>query len=304
MAKVIGPLHSTEARGRIDSLVYGTWRGIRFVRTYIEPVFGSPDPRIAQKALVAAANASWKLLSAAQQASWHHYAQEHPRIDWSGVPIRISGYNAYISCHTICSRAGGSPLSVAPTTALPYALSTLTLAQVGNTIVVTWTYPTQPTGHTYKVHILRSGPWSLGKQPDRHWCTIKAIEGIATSPWSDTITISGRYGYWARVVDVTTGELSTEIRAQIDFVLITTGTVIGHLQESGSHAPIPNINVTCGGKNANSNALGNFTILLVPAGAQIVTPNPAAWSWTPTHKHITVVATETYDSGTFEGGPM
>jgi len=303
LAKVIGPLHSTEARGRVNSLVYGTWRGIRFVRTYIAPEFGTPDPRAAQKALVAAANAAWMLLSAAQQASWHKYAQTHPRIDWSGVPYRTSGYNAFISCHTICARAGGTPLSIAPSTALPFALSSLSSSQSGNNIRLSWTYPTQPTAHTYVVYLFRSGPWSLGKQPDRHWASVKAIEGIATSPYDDPLTVSGRYGYWGRVVDATTGEVSTELLTQTDFTLITTGTVIGHLQEVGSHLPIPGINVTCGGKSANSNAQGNFTILLVPAGAQTVTPSPLVWTWTPTHKDIVVVATQTYDSGTFEGGP-
>jgi hypothetical protein len=217
VAKVIGPLHSTEARGRINALVYGTWRGVRYVRSFVEPQFKAPDCRIDQKIRVGNANAAWKLLSDADRATWHAYAQAHPRIDWTGVPIRISGYNAFVSCFTISTRAGGTPLTLAPSTPCPFPLIQLTCSQLDNSVWLGWFHPYTPTAHTYLVQILRTGPISLGRQPDHHHASIIGHYPIETYPIEDPLTLSGRYGYWGRVVDQDTGEISPPVRTQIDF---------------------------------------------------------------------------------------
>lgn len=224
MVKLIGPLHSTEARGRIDSLVYGTYRGTRYVRSFTSPEFGSPDPRADQKARIAAANAAWKLLDSSEQSDWHKYAQSHPRSDWTGVSIRISGYNAFVSCFVFSLRAGGTPLDSPPTGVPPFPLSSLSSSQSDNDIDVTWTYPTQPAAHTYVVQILRSGPWSLGRQPDYHRAAIVSHSPIAAPPFTDTIDQNGRYGYWARVIDADTGETSPFLRCLTDWVYVPPPT--------------------------------------------------------------------------------
>lgn len=303
MAKVIGPLHSTEARGRVDSLVYNTWRGIRYVRAYVAPQFGTPDPRAAQKARVGIATLAWPNLTPAQRLSWGHYADQHPRIDWTGIPIRITGFDAYVSLSVRVQRLAATPLATPPSTPLPYPISTLTLSQVANAIRCAWTYPTQPTPHTYYLQLRQGGPYSAGRQPPFDHSVIKAHELINSSPHDLAFTVSGHYGIWGRVVDLTTGEVSPLLTADINVTLQTTGTVIGHLHEQGTLNPIPNLNVTCGGKSDLSDADGNFEILLVPAGAQIVTPDPTNYTWSPDHKDIVVVANQTYDSGTFEGAP-
>lgn len=303
MAKVIGPLHSTEARGRIDSLVYNTWRGIRFVKTYIAPVFKEPDCRIAQKARVAAAVAAWKALSDAARAAWHLFAEQHPELDWSGVPIRWTGANWFISCYTRILRVAGT-LPVSPPAGYPpLPLATLTITQTDNNAHIVWTYPTEPEAHTYYVQILKQHLASVGRQPDFHHASIIAHEGIATSPYDDPLTVNGKYAYWARVLDANTGLMTPMLQDTLIFAAVAaSGTVIGHLQDIEVE-PISGVLVTCGGKSGTSLGNGNFTILLVPAGAQIVTPSTDLYTWNPTHKDIVVVGGATYDSGTFVGTP-
>jgi len=291
MAKVIGPLHSTEARGRIDDLVYGTWHGIRFVRKFTPPVFGSPDPREAQKALVAAANSAWKLLTNEQRSGWHAYAQAHPRIDWTGVPVRISGYNSFVSCHVTCSRAGGTPLLDAPSTPFPFPLNSVSSVQSDNFILISWTYPTQPTTHTYKVQIWRSGPWSLGRVPDFHRASIILIDGIATSPYDDTVPSDGRYGYWLRVVDVTTGELSPFLRTQTDFVysepIPPTGSIAGTITIKAGSPPHPQFFlITADGYNTNNDPVGYYILEDLPAATYTVTPSKANWTLSPVSRQV------------------
>lgn len=223
MAKVVGPLHSDQARGRLGDLVFGESHGIGFVRNYTAPIFGTPDPRDAQKARIAAANTAWLSLSQAQHESWSIYAQAHPRLDWTAIPFRISGYNAFVSCFTICLRAGGTPLADPPSSQPPTPLSSLSSSQIGNDISIAWVSTSQPEAHTYVVHIFRSGPWSLGRVPDFHRSKLVAMPDIATSPFTDTINQNGRYGYWARVVDASTGETSCFLRCQADFVYVPPG---------------------------------------------------------------------------------
>jgi len=301
VTKVIGPLHSSEARGRVDDLVYNTWRGIRYVRKFTAPEFKTPDPRIAQKARVAAANTAWRLLSAAQRTAWGAYAAQHLRLDWTGVPIRMSGYNAYVRLSTRVQRIGGTPLADAPWTPLPFPLTSLTLTAVTNAIRVAWTYPTQPTAHPHYVQILRAGPFSAGKTPPRTDAVIRSHEVLNSSPYDDAFSIIGHYGIWARVIDGLTGEDSPHLTADINVVPVVTGTVHAFLWDPALLFPIANQIVTCGGKSDTSDIGGRVDILEVPVGAQVCTPGTANYSWAPTHRDIVVVAGETYDAGQFDG---
>ena len=206
MVKLLDPLHSGEARGKLGDQVFGTHRGVRFVRTFTAPTFSDPDPRAAQQARVAAANAAWQTLSDSQRSLWSDYANRNTRPDWTGRDIRISGYASFISLHTVCAVAGGTPLDEPPATIKPYPPTSLTLTQTDNDVEVAWTYPSQPEAHTYKLRIWRNGPISTGRMPDFHHASTIAIVAINSSPYTDSLSQSGRYGYWIDVIDATTGE--------------------------------------------------------------------------------------------------
>jgi hypothetical protein len=151
---------------------------------------------------------------------------------------------------------------------------------------------------------MRTGPISLGKQPDKHHASILTHVALNSSPYNDALAISGRFGYWGRVIDSNTGETTPFLSCSNDFVYSApapSATVFGSLIHKTTAVPIPGVDVTCGGKHDESGLDGVFTILLVPAGAQVVSPDPSLWDWVPDDKHITVPGSGSYDAGPFEG---
>ena len=301
MAKVIGPLHSTEARGRLDSLVYGTCRGIRFVRSFIDPVFKSPDCRLAQQARIHAANLAWKSLSDAQRISWHAYAQSHPRLDWTGVYIRPSGYNAFVACYTIVLRAGGTPLTTAPSSSLPLPVSSFSVVQSSNNARVAWIPTSQLTAHTYLAQIFRQGPFSTGRLPDTHHRSIIAHVSTGSSPYDDPLVENGRYAYWLRVIDATTGETSPFMMSYINFVFsapVSGSTIYGLL--TSELLPYYNARVSADGHFAYSGHDGLFYITSLPPGGYTVTPDPTLGIWTPSSAFVVCSGFDSVYAGGFD----
>jgi hypothetical protein len=298
MAKVIGPLHSTEARGRVDSLVYNTWRGIRYVRSYIAPVFKSPDCRIAQKARVAAAIAAWKLLTDAGRAAWHDYAELHSQLDWTGVPLRWTGANWFVSCYTRILRVAGTAPTSPPHGYPPLPLATWTISLIGSYAHLVWTYPTQPEAHTYYLQILKQKLTSLGRQPDFHHASILTHEGLATSPYDDLLYAWGKYAFWARVLDAVTGLMTPMLLGTI--ILPATpglGQVIGRCWDGA--AGIEGVVVGLNAEGAITDHLGIFVFNDITPGDYTVTPDEIMGPWIPPTKPAHVTAGVTTDVGDF-----
>jgi len=303
VAKVIGPLHSTEARGRVDSLVYNTWRGIRFVRSYIAPVFKEPDCRIAQKERVALAVAAWKLLTDAARHDWHDYAELHSQLDWTGVPLRWTGANWFISCYTRVLRVAGTPPTSPPAGDPPYPLSTWAVTQTDNNAHLVWASSTQPEAHTYYVQILKQGPFSIGRQPDFHHASIITHELLATSPYDDPLTIGGKYCYWARVLDAATGLTTPLLQACLVF---SAAPALGGITARMTcvQAPIPLVTVDADGHQDITGADGIALIEGLPHGDYTVTPTKAGWSFVPATKPAHVDPPAVTDLGDWEGAEI
>jgi hypothetical protein len=226
-----------------------------------------------------------------------------PELDWTGTPVRISGFNFFVRCYVRVLRVAGTPLTLPPPAVLPYPLKTFEAYQSGNNARCAWTYPTQPTGHTYDVQILRQGPYSIARQPDFHHAAIAACPGIATTPYDDPLTLGGRYSYWARVLDATTGLVSPALLSSFNF-LFTAGP--GSLTGRCIHpelSPIPDVLVTYNGTGIYTNELGIFLFWEVLPGDY--TCFPAVWQgpWTPESKPAHVVSGETCNIGDFIGPP-
>jgi hypothetical protein len=96
MAKIVGPLHSIEARGRVGGLVYNTWRGQSVVAAVGTPVIQHSGAQDSARAISTYLAQKWKTLSSARQAAWREKANRSFRSDWSGTPYRLHGEAAYI----------------------------------------------------------------------------------------------------------------------------------------------------------------------------------------------------------------
>lgn len=75
MAKVTAPLMSLDARGQFaKTMVFIGWKGIRTVRQFVIPANPNTAAQQAQRTLMAAAVATWKILGAVAKDAWNSWA--------------------------------------------------------------------------------------------------------------------------------------------------------------------------------------------------------------------------------------
>lgn len=99
MAKVIGPLMSMDARGKLaDSLVFMGWRGVKDVRMWKKPSNPKTAAQLEIRGYFAQAATAYKSLSPADKSAWGRVA--------SG--LALSGYNAFIKAIVNVLKASGT----------------------------------------------------------------------------------------------------------------------------------------------------------------------------------------------------
>jgi hypothetical protein len=193
LAKVINPLNSSEARGRIGGLIYNTWRGIRTVRTYTPPAHESDPLRQAHKNIVQAAGQRWSTISFQQRAAWAHFANAHPDIDWTGTPKRIAGYHWYVRIQTRLIDSGGTYIDDPPTDFVDRSLDGPFAYYYASNINLTWMYePAHPHWSAYYDTWI-AGPFTAGKTP-----SIKDAKRVVIIPTHSTPYVLGPFstGWW------------------------------------------------------------------------------------------------------------
>ena len=200
MAKVLNPLNSSEARGRVGGLVYGTWRGINYVRTMATPANQSTPRRLAVRALAAQCTHRWQLISDAQRAAWHIFANSHTRPDWSSTPKRPHGFNWFLKCNVLRLDMGYSIVDTPPYIPNQYPLYTLTAVPDTDHIDLTWTLPPGASAADFKADIWLTFPLSAGRQPKiqdaKHYSYAPAEDlAYATGELFD-----GTYGVFVRTI--------------------------------------------------------------------------------------------------------
>lgn len=143
MAKVLNPLMSNEARGKVNGLIYNTWRGISTVKTFKAPTKAKTPLQLAIMAKMTTISKAWGNLTNSQRSAWTVFADNHLRTDWTGNPIRMTGANAFSSCSMIASIAGNTPTLIVhpPTLASPVTDLATVVGGVG-LLTITHTSPT------------------------------------------------------------------------------------------------------------------------------------------------------------------
>lgn len=107
MAIVRGPLFSIDARGAIaDAIVFGSWKGIPWVREHFIPQNPKTDDQIAQRLIFTQGVTQWHTLSDAQKILWQ------TGIERKGY--RMSGFNYFMSEYIKSMVAGTTPVDDSP----------------------------------------------------------------------------------------------------------------------------------------------------------------------------------------------
>jgi hypothetical protein len=106
MAKVRGPLFSIDARGVIaDSMVFGGWKGIKWVREQFIPQNPKTDDQKAVRLIFTQSVMKWHDLTDPQKTAWQ------TAIERKGYTM--SGFNYFVSEYCSAMRDGETP-SVTP----------------------------------------------------------------------------------------------------------------------------------------------------------------------------------------------
>lgn len=193
MAKVNGPLHSTEARGAVGGLVYNTWRGISTVKSRSGPSNQYTARRSAVRAAAAQATAAWKSLSPGVRQQWKEYADQHPELDWTGNPRRITGFNWFTRCNVRLIDMRRPMITSPPAHIAPVAPLNFGAETAGPTITVYWGFDLPAPGTTPMMDIWGCGPHSPAFHP-----SIKDCKHLAYVLWNTSPNTLGprSYGYW------------------------------------------------------------------------------------------------------------
>ncbi len=187
MAKVVGPLHSSEARGSVGSLTYNTWRGISIVKARAGPATQYSDAQVALRANTALATDDWQNLSDAHRQEWEQYALQHPDIDWTGNPQRLTGYNWFIRATVRAFLVGAGMRPSPPDIVINYRIFNLRTTPGVDFITILWQVtPLEPPGY-FKVEAYGSKAHTPARHPTIKQCTrigYDIADGLSL-PWND-----------------------------------------------------------------------------------------------------------------------
>lgn len=210
MAKVIGPLHSTEARGVIGGLIYNTWRGIRTVKRMTSPC----QPRTARslkiRALTIRLVRYWQTLETAERASWNDYAAAHPVLDWTGIAKRLTGCNWFVGLNLRRLELYPDPVDTPPIVAAPLPANNFQLVGSAVTLTATWT-PT--AGNMLVAQIFLLGPHSAGKQGKIEQAKLLSYTTGEEGTKVVTPLLPGTYTMFVRIMSEDDGQVSTWVSA-------------------------------------------------------------------------------------------
>jgi hypothetical protein len=202
MAKVTGPLHSSEARGRMGGIIANTWRGASYVKAKTSPAQPRSKLQLQIRAWTTMLVRAWGELNQSQRDSWNEYATAHPGVDWTGNPKRLTGLNWWVRCNLRSLQMGLSGFVSVPTTAAPDALTNFAAANGVLSSVLTWT----ATGGTDKrVDIYIVGPHSAGMLAKIERAKHKIFASGETGTETIADLIAGTYTFFVRVLDEDNG---------------------------------------------------------------------------------------------------
>jgi hypothetical protein len=99
MAKVIGPLHSDGAAGQIGkTLVFATWKGIKYCRAYVIPGNPSTTEQQMVRGYFSTASAAWTAETPTVQTAWNTYASNNG-LKMSGRNLYLKAYWTFLQAH-------------------------------------------------------------------------------------------------------------------------------------------------------------------------------------------------------------
>lgn len=274
-AKVLDPLRSAEARGKVGGLSYNTWRGISTVKTCGSPANQQTAARIEARRKLIYYSQRWQTITQAQRNAWIAYADAHLVLDWTGNPVRLTGHQMYVGLSVNAERAGATPSDDPPAIVGPLPLPSFTATyDVGTGDVI---FASDYDGYTtdHFVDIWVSGPHTAGRNPSIKESKVLLIDTAPVAvplestlaTWASVDNAGGPA--WAnpsnaRLLDENVAEVSIDPALQSDF-----------LQGTALDTPLP-AGYTPVGLRSVTNADATIELMTLPQ-PQVYNPTEAAW---------------------------
>jgi hypothetical protein len=202
MAVVTNPLMSSEARGKVGGLQLNTWRGRAYVKANTSPAQPRSSLQLKIRAWSTQLVRAWQSLTQSARDSWNQYAADHPAVDWTGNPKRLTGLNWWVRNNIAAWMAGQTGYVSVPTVPAPDTPSDFAAAGGAGQIVTTWT---DPAGDPAHLDIFSFGPHSAGLNGKIEKARHKAMANASTETETITGLLAGTYTLFARVIDDNTG---------------------------------------------------------------------------------------------------
>lgn len=210
MAKVVNPLMSAQARGKVGGLIFNTHRGQNTVKGFKSPSQPRTARQLTVRSYITTLSRAWSGITQVQRDGWEDWANLHTVSDWTGTPIRMSGFDAYVKCNALLLDQSKASVASAPAVAGPTALAGFALTPSSGQISIAWT---ARGGTSEQVDIWLQGPISAGRKPSIVKATHNCFQAGETSPKVISGLGAGTWAVFARVVSETDGQVSTFVVA-------------------------------------------------------------------------------------------
>lgn len=210
MAKVLDPLHSSEARGKVGGIIYNTSRGNKYVKTFTSPSKRRTSAQSTIRAVLATCARAWQALDDETRTAWAQWATAHPKLDWTGNSVSWTGANAYTALNTRLLQRGFTAQDDPPVAVGPGALEGLELTPGSGQISVAFT---AGAGTGESVEIYLQGPMSPGAVGKINRATFNCLQPHETTPKVISGLSAGYYTVFARVLSEADGQVSPFVQA-------------------------------------------------------------------------------------------
>ena len=138
-------------------------------------------------------NASgWAALSAADQAAWIGYANDHPVVDRLGQSIKLTGQQMYVAVNTQLLNCGSAVVSAVPASSAVWTPGPASMTAASGTPSVSVIYTAGSAGDF--LNIAFSSQQSAGRTFNSNWWQATSIDAATASPYDGTSAYTAQFG--------------------------------------------------------------------------------------------------------------
>lgn len=160
MASVKAPLHSTQASGKADGLIYARNQYGAYTRDYVVPTQPDSAPQLAWRAAMTACNTAWNnpaFIDATHLGLWQQFAENFRSTNRFGKTIKLGAKEWFIKFNIWRSAKGLSLVDSPPKNPLPNYYPEITIYwDTGGIYAEVFPRPVD----TQFVHFRGNGPWN------------------------------------------------------------------------------------------------------------------------------------------------